>query len=114
MFCEVVAARERLLADGTSVRLDAEMGPTVARKLVATREAPLTIGPIANVGLLARVTPQMGLQVAPLQVGLVAARVGTHEDALLAGEQRLGRLFRQLVALLLFQVLLNELTRTRS
>ena len=87
------------------------MRPTVARQFVATRKAPLTILPITDVGLFACVPSQVRLQVAAFQVGLVAAGVWAHKDALLASEKRLGGWLVELMVLLLFKMLLDKLAR---
>ena len=56
--------------------------PVVSGQLIRPRELPATALPSAVVGLLPRVCPQVGLEVAGLGVGLVAARVGARVGGL--------------------------------
>jgi len=69
---EVIAARERPLATRTLERPVAGMLAVVARQLVGTRELPLTPRPLARVGFLPRVSPQVCLEVRAFVVRLRA------------------------------------------
>ena len=79
MFIKVVRPGKPLATDLTAVRFDARVRPPVPGQLVRPRELPATAGPVAGEGLLARVSPHVGLQVGGLGVQLPAAGVLTLE-----------------------------------
>ena len=79
MFIKVVRPGKPLATDLTAVRFDARVRPPVPGQLVRPRELPATARPVAGEGLLARVSPHVGLQVGGLGVELPAAGVLTLE-----------------------------------
>lgn len=78
---EVVAPRERSLADRAFERLRARVLPIVPSQFVAPREPPFAFWPLALVRLLACVYPLMRLQVGTLRVDLCTTYEITVVDA---------------------------------
>ena len=79
---EVVRPGESSAADVALEGLHARVFPLVPGQLVRPGEPPPAAGPPAHVGLLPRVGPDVGLQVAGLDVVLAAPLEGAGEDLL--------------------------------
>ena len=80
---EVVGAHEALVADGAGEPLLAGVGAQVALQLVRAGEPLAAEQPVAHEWSLARVPPQVGLQVRRLAVDLTAAGDVTVVDVFL-------------------------------
>ena len=79
---EVVRSGESSAADVALEGLHARVFPLVPGQLVRPGEPPPAAGPPAHVGLLPRVGPNVGLQVAGLDVVLAAPLEGAGKDLL--------------------------------
>lgn len=77
---EVVRSGEGARADGALEGFGARVLPVMARQLVRTSKTPVAAVPRAPVGLLTRVSPEVGFQMGRLGVDLLAAWVITVVD----------------------------------
>lgn len=75
VLAEMVRSRKGLAAQRAAVRLVASVRPSMPGQLVGPREPPVTPRLLALKRLLARVSPDVGLEVRTLGVDLVASRV---------------------------------------
>ena len=90
VLAQVVAAHEALVAHGAGEAFLARMGAEMARELVGAREPLAASFPATRVGTLARVGPDMCLEVGALSVGLPASIEGTYVRPLLLLPSSLG------------------------
>lgn len=84
VLAEVIGAHESLVADGAREPLLPRVGPQVPLQFVGPRETFAAKQPVAHEGPLARVPPEVRLQVGRFTVDFAAARDVAAVDVLLA------------------------------